>query len=826
MKHLYLVLLGAVASAASVSFPVSSAAALPQSAIRSSAPAALATTPTPSASASASAAVSGPKPADVMIDEPQVTYSFYEVKQIGDISDDDFLSRIKNVMYLKDNKHMPDDFWDTVFDEVAKVVEEKHGLMPERVYQLYLLAGTRMMEMFMNAANSSLDDDEMKGKWQTKYQDYVQDYYGTRLEAMCFKNPSWFDCTTPGSRSKIQCPTDMNDDMSANFTLKSDQGAQKSFNDYLNSTLGLTRDVIKMDAKHQPKYIVMSNERALATGNQGLALANANPGQLHKRVPPPGTLGGPMRYSREFIVPGLKDDYPPKMGIVLTNFTNSARESLSSMKSMLSSHSTDVNALYNSVIQVIVRTQSGNDVLDQYYQYKEWVDKAMEMEKFVKGMVLEVVLGILLGGLVDGIVGVVGEAITAVAEAITAAKNVASTIKTVASAFDAAKQLPVIGKAIKYTEEGIKVGKQIFTKVWDVLPKRVQELFVKLRPKIGKVKDYLKKMACDKVSEFADFSPADSDSDSTTKSTRSLPVAPSERSFSNKRSVPSQSQSGSAAVSKDDCIFGIQSTSQISGYNSPDDQVLCYCHQTSSTVVTQLNGTVTCPDGKVLQRQYLKPNPPFDLGGFEKTYPTTTCDHVWPLSELLAFTAVQDSSRAKEMCQRISQVMPGFNSMVRRLINGPDNSQVLTYKVASLKHQVFTGNIDQSFFQDTNTLTALKKYMDAKNKTFSSMKAMLGSYFIVLESAESKAEVKDRYFTGVTSKFLAFFDGGVARRAALMAQLEGASSASAAKERAQQLDGIASWLDAGVSNFTTYAGDYINRSTKKAVNKICRKALK
>ncbi|KAJ1950417.1 hypothetical protein EC988_004395 [Linderina pennispora] len=108
-------------------------------------------------------------------DDEDVFFDFFEIQDVGDISDDDFLKRIKDSMSLREKKYMRDDFWDNVFDEVNNVVEEVGGLAPERIYQLYLLAGTRMMQQLIDTAKEDLKDQDMKGKWQKKYQKYMRE---------------------------------------------------------------------------------------------------------------------------------------------------------------------------------------------------------------------------------------------------------------------------------------------------------------------------------------------------------------------------------------------------------------------------------------------------------------------------------------------------------------------------------------------------------------------------------------------------------------------------------------------------------------------------
>ncbi|KAJ1951262.1 hypothetical protein EC988_004094, partial [Linderina pennispora] len=51
-------------------------------------------------------------------DDVDVSLGFYNVQEVGDISDSDFLAMVKDNLVLRDKKYMPDDFWDTIFDRV------------------------------------------------------------------------------------------------------------------------------------------------------------------------------------------------------------------------------------------------------------------------------------------------------------------------------------------------------------------------------------------------------------------------------------------------------------------------------------------------------------------------------------------------------------------------------------------------------------------------------------------------------------------------------------------------------------------------------------
>ncbi|KAI8319805.1 hypothetical protein GQ54DRAFT_306012 [Martensiomyces pterosporus] len=800
--------------------------------------------------------------AGFMADDQDVDYTFPAVKQIGDITDADFLTKIADLLVLRDGKYMPDLFWDNVMDRVNTIFTAVNGLDPSRVYQLYLLAGTKMMELLMNTANADLKDSDMQGSWQDRYQQYVQNYYNPMLKSMCFKNSQWFTCTNTQTGASQYCPFDMDIDHSTKitFTLKSDDATKSAFNNYINSTVGLSTDVINM------QYLSVTSQymsppdptrmrRGLPAGRSGSRAS------LNRRLPPQAPFRGhPYLVHTELTLPGLQADYPPKIGIVMTNFTNSAGDSLKSMNSRLASGNTNIDSLHASLIQVMVRTQSGNDTLDQFYQYKDWVEQQKEIDEAVKNMIIEIVVGTLVGGLIDFGIGLIGEAVEVAAEAISAAKTVTSIISKVSKAFEDFKELPAVSKLISAADKGIQIGKGFLGKVWDVLPKNVQNLLRRIAPKLEDIKAKIVDTGCDQLSQFVGLQippignqqsigqsaagdtgsggniakrdsassvavPKPSSAPTSATPTQSHGTSTQSHGTPTKTKTHSASHSPTSSSTRDDCIFGMTSTKQIRGVSKFDDYKFCYCYHETTTANSAPNTQVWCPGNKKLQTKYLAPNPLFNLGGYEKNDTLATCNHVWELSELVAFTAMKDANKTAAMCQRINEVYPKFNSEVREFINGPQNLEVLSASVADLKHQIFIGNVTAAFFDDASRYNALKTFMSAKTQAFLDIKTRLGTYFASLESSESHAKPNGTqlYFTGITSKFFSFFDGGIAKRADLMTKVGGVFQLTDPDVKTSQVSDITSYPAFGIGNITSYAGDFLSQATDKAVNVICRK---
>ncbi|KAJ1941898.1 hypothetical protein FBU59_003366, partial [Linderina macrospora] len=139
-------------------------------------------------------------------DDVDVTLGFYHVQKVGDISDTDFVAKIKDILHLRDNKYMPDDFWDTVFDRVNEVITQKNGLAPDRVYQLYILAGSKMMELLLDAAKKDLNDEDMATKWQDRYQSTIRQSVFEKFEVACIDKRDWFTCKENKDGKEIKCP--------------------------------------------------------------------------------------------------------------------------------------------------------------------------------------------------------------------------------------------------------------------------------------------------------------------------------------------------------------------------------------------------------------------------------------------------------------------------------------------------------------------------------------------------------------------------------------------------------------------------------------------
>ncbi|KAJ1963543.1 hypothetical protein GGI12_001992 [Dipsacomyces acuminosporus] len=688
------------------------------------------------------------------------------------------------------------------------VVAERKTMLPSRVYQLYLLAGTRMMELLMSAANKDLRDEDMRGKWQDKYQKYVHDYYGKQLDGVCVKHPDWFTCTRNGGKP-FSCPTDYLDANQVKFTLNSDAPSQNAFNDYINSTLGLTRDLIKLDTQRTRTEQQYFPPGGIFRRQEQQALVPVN-SKLNARALGVHVGGG---FSRPKIIktigPGIVSEYPPKMGIVLTNFTENARVSLKEMQGVLASGNTNTTQLYQAVVQVIVRTQSGNDTLNQFYAYKDWVEQQKELENFLKSFFLEIIIGTMLGGIIDIAVGVLEVAAVA-ARAISAARTVVGIISRASKAFDSLAELSSVKGVMKIASQGIKFNKQFFHKTWGVLPKRVQTLFERLAPKLDKVKNILQGVGCDKLGEFVGFQiPNTATSESSKVHLDGFQKKPALV----KRSAPSQ----------DDCIFGLTSTKQIRGINSNSDYAYCYCYHSTTAPNSGPNNQVTCPNGKKLLTKYLAPNSLFNLGGYEKVNTQATCDHVWELGELVAFTAVKDKSKASAMCKRISEVAPDFNRKVRTLINGPRNLQVVSNGIDSLKHQVFTGNVSTAVFKDPSRFRALQTYMNGKSQAFSDVKTSLGAYFGELEAAEAKAVAQNRYFSGIKKRFNAFFDDGMSRRSELMGLVDGIIKMKPGPDKDYHIQGVDGYMYSGFGNHSSFSGDILSQSAGKGLSALCKK---
>ncbi|KAJ1951429.1 hypothetical protein FBU59_000158 [Linderina macrospora] len=428
-------------------------------------------------------------------DDEDVFFDFFEIQDVGDISDDDFLNRIKDKMTLRDKKYMRDDFWDTVFDEVNSDIGRVGGLAPERIYQLYLLAGSRMMQQLIDAAKKDLKDQDMTGKWQKKYQKYMREQVDQKLADVCYEHGEWFTCKDMYKHKSKKCPKKADWWDEAEFMLKDDSDSVQAFDKYINETLGLSHDMLVMGTKfvddrgfYCPPPIMRVTPNGTSPITDLAVVGNER-----------DVFGCLSAVNK---IPGLMDNYPPKTGELLTAFINSATASLEDMQFRHELQTTDINTLYQGVVQTIARTQSGNDTLDQFYQYREWVEEKKKESKFIALFFIELVVGAVLGGVIDVAIGLVGEAITMGIEAIGAARAVATIETQMARAMDTLAELPGIRNAIRLVDEGAQASKLVFRRAWESFPKPVKALFRRLAPKVEKAKALIKKHGCDAASMY------------------------------------------------------------------------------------------------------------------------------------------------------------------------------------------------------------------------------------------------------------------------------------------------------------------------------------
>ncbi|KAJ1938675.1 hypothetical protein EC988_007519, partial [Linderina pennispora] len=358
-----------------------------------------------------------------------------------------------------------------------------------------------MMELLLNAAKEDLNDEDMEKKWQDRYQSTIRTSVFEKFEVSCIEKRDWFTCKNNRNGSEIKCPSvQYQDRYDITYDLRS--GKESEFADYVNGTLGMDMGVIDMHAEYNQKVVYVCYDPPEGRDQKSV------PNRRHRRQTEarPVIQGRPKSCSGgHYFLPGLVADYPPKMGVVLSNFTNSATASLKDMQYRLDSRNTDLNDLYQGVIQVIVRTQSGNDTLDQFYRYQNWVEEQKEMDAFLKNFIIELIIGTLIGGIIDFGIGLIGQAIKAAAQAIKAATTFAKFAKEIGGALKAAEQMKGVSKVVKLAAEGAKISKEMFTKIWGTLPKNVQGQFTRLAPKLEKAKGLVKSHGCDAIEHFVGF---------------------------------------------------------------------------------------------------------------------------------------------------------------------------------------------------------------------------------------------------------------------------------------------------------------------------------
>ncbi|ORX74700.1 hypothetical protein DL89DRAFT_264513 [Linderina pennispora] len=527
-------------------------------------------------------------------------------------------------------------------------------------------------------------------------------------------------------------------------------------------------------------------------------------------------------------IPGLKDDYPPKTGELLTAFINSASASLDDMRFRHELQTTDIDTLYQGVVQTIARTQSGNDTLDQFYQYREWVEEKKKEAKFIALFFIELVVGAVVGGIIDIAVGLVGEAITMGLEAIGAARAVASIETQMARAMNTLAELPGIRNAIRLVDEGAQASKLVFRRAWGSFPKPVQALFRRLVPKLEKAKKLIKESGCDAASEIIQFEIPDLAGTAArvsllaTNSTLGITGFDESDKYEHPQGVIRKS---SPTRDKDWCIFDMTSTHELRGYTDKDDYRYCFCQVPSTTQTRKNNKSLTCSDGRVVQTGFLQSKPPLALNGFEKLDHKPNCDHIYELNDFMRFTGVRDKTKRDKMCKRIEKVDPEFNSRVRRYINGPKNLQVIGSKVNGLKMQMFMSKYPGSSLQDKDKFDAVKSYMDKKKSTLDTVKTDLAKMFGDLEALEKKEITGGEalHFQGIKSKFETHFDNGVTRRGEWIDMANKIMDEKDAKKRPSLENQMRTKVETERKAISSFSADTLRDVKSDPVGHICKK---
>ncbi|KAJ1935300.1 hypothetical protein FBU59_005431, partial [Linderina macrospora] len=166
-----------------------------------------------------------------------------------------------------------------------------------------------------------------------------------------------------------------------------------------------------------------------------------------------------------------------------------------------------------------------------------------EMNAFLKNFITELIIGTLIGGIIGFGIGLIRQAIKAAAQAIRVTTTFAKFAREIGGALKAAEQMKGVGKVVRLAEEGAKVSKEIFTRMWGTLPRNVQGQFTRLAPKLEKAKGLVKELGCDAIEHFVSFD------------------------------IPNNQSVLRSSV----CVFGLITTSGIRGYSNTQDYKYCGC---------------------------------------------------------------------------------------------------------------------------------------------------------------------------------------------------------------------------------------------------------